>query len=87
MNDSELATIAPRISLIVGGFLAKRGRSGAIDAADDLRDAGLNSTDLVNLMLAIESEFDIFIPDDQMKPENFSTIRAIDALVASLTAG
>ena len=40
---------------------------------------------MVTLMLAIEAEFDIEIPQSAMTPENFDTIAAIDALV-SVTA-
>lgn len=73
-----------RIAAIVARMLAKRG--AAIDAGreQNLRDAGLTSLDMVNLMLAVEGEFDIFIPQDAMTPENFRTISAIDALVSTL---
>lgn len=84
MNDTRPVAPAPRISTIVSQFLVKRGRDGAIAITQNLRDAGFSSTDLVNLMLAVEAEFDIFVPEDQMTPENFSTIRAIDRLVTSL---
>ena len=86
MDKTISDAIAPRVAAIVSGLLVKRGRPGSVGPTEDLRDAGLNSTDLVNLMLAVESEFDIFVPDDQMKPENFTTIRAINILVAALTA-
>lgn len=87
MTDATIVGIGPRVTVIVGGLLAKRGCSTTVGVGQDLRSAGLNSTDMVNLMLAVESEFDIIIPDDQMKPGNFATIRAINALVASLTEG
>lgn len=75
---------ADRISRIVGGFVAKRRPGSDFDAGQDLRNAGLTSLDLVNLMLAVEGEFDIFIPEAQMTPENFRTVRSIEVLVASL---
>ncbi len=75
---------ASRISGIVGRMLEKRGAEKAVDVRANLRDAGLTSLDMVNLMLAVEGEFDIFIPQEQMTPENFRTIDAINALVTSL---
>ncbi len=75
---------ASRISGIVGRMLEKRGAAKAVDTAQNLRDAGLTSLDMVNLMLAVEGEFDIFIPQEQMTPENFRNIEAIQALVAGL---
>ena len=54
-------------------------------SSDNLRDAGLTSLDMVGLMLAIEAEFDIEVPQSAMTPENFDTINAIENLV-SVTA-
>ena len=50
----------------------------------NLRDAGLKSLDLVNMMLAIEDEFGIEIPQDLLTTENFRTIRAIERLIGKL---
>lgn len=74
-----------RISSIVGGLLAKRGVSSVVDPQADLLAAGLSSLDLVNLMLAVEGEFDVFLPEEQMTPDNFRSVSAIQALVTTLT--
>ena len=66
-------------------MLVKRGNNTIPGRDENLRDAGLTSLDMVNLMLAIEAEFDIEIPQSAMTPDNFDTIRAIEALV-SVTA-
>lgn len=81
MSGSSLA----RITEIAARMLRKRGGSESPSAAQNLRDAGLTSLDMVNLMLSIEAEFDIEIAQEQMTPENFDTIAAIEALV-SVTA-
>lgn len=75
---------AERISRIVGEFLTRRNAGAQVTADLDLRNAGLSSLDLVNLMLAVESEFDIFIPEKKMTPQNFSSVRSIEDLVTSL---
>jgi acyl carrier protein len=75
-----------RISGIVGRMLEKRGAAKSVGATQNLRDAGLTSLDMVNLMLAVEGEFDIFILQEEMTPENFRTIDAINTLVAGLLA-
>jgi acyl carrier protein len=49
-----------------------------------LQDAGLTSIATVKLMLAIEAAYDIAIPEDDLTPENFRSIAAIEALVARL---
>ena len=74
-----------RITAIASRMLLKRGVTTIPGSTDNLRDAGLTSLDMVNLMLAIEAEFDIEIPQSAMTPDNFDTIAAMDALV-SVTA-
>jgi len=74
-----------RITAIAVKMLAKRGVATIPAAGDNLRDAGLTSLDMVNLMLAIEAEFDIEIPQSAMTPDNFDTVGAIENLV-SVTA-
>lgn len=49
-----------------------------------LPDAGLTSMAAVKLMLAIEAEFRIAIPDEALTPENFGSVASIDALIARL---
>ena len=65
-------------------ILAKRSIDRPIGRDEDLTAAGLSSLDMVNLMLAVESEFDVKIPDRDMTPANFRTIARIDALVGVL---
>ena len=74
-----------RITAIASRLLLKRGVTTIPGSTDNLRDAGLTSLDMVNLMLAIEAEFDIEIPQSAMTPDNFDTIAAMDSLV-SVTA-
>ena len=69
---------------IVTGLLRQRGLSAELAPDQPLYDAGLNSLDLVNLMLAVEGEFDFEIPQQHMTPENFRSVAAIGRLVASL---
>ena len=71
-----------RITAIACRMLLKRGVTAIPGAGDNLRDAGLTSLDMVNLMLAIEAEFDIEIPQSAMTPDNFDTVAAIDTLVS-----
>jgi acyl carrier protein len=68
----------------VQDILQRRGIGRPVLADEDLREAGLNSLDMVNLMLAVEAEFDLKIPDADMTLRNFRSISAIDALVTAL---
>jgi acyl carrier protein len=46
-----------------------------------LSDLGISSLKMVNLMLAVELEFDIAIPQADITPENFQSLNSIQALV------
>ena len=80
-----LSNAAGRITAIATKLLLKRGVTAIPGTTDNLRDAGLTSLDMVNLMLAVEAEFDIEVPQSAMTPDNFDTIMAIESLV-SVTA-
>ncbi len=80
-----MSSAKDRITAIASRMLLKRGVNTIPGSGDNLRDAGLTSLDMVNLMLAIEAEFDIEVPQSAMTPENFDTVAAVDALV-SVTA-
>ena len=60
--------------------------SQAIAADADLYELGLTSHASVNLMLALEDEFDIEFPDDALNKTTFATIASIERAVGELTA-
>jgi acyl carrier protein len=73
-----------RVVVLVRQILAKRGVNRAPGRDEDLTEAGLSSLDMVNLMLAVETEFDVKIPDRDMTPANFRSLARIEALLAGL---
>ena len=87
MADGSMTTSNARICAIVRSLLAKREFRGPLDVSLPLTEAGLTSLDMVNLMLAVEAEFDVEIPQRQMTPENFRSILAIERLVGALAVG
>jgi len=52
----------------------------------DLYEAGMTSHASVNVMLALEGEFDIEFPDHMLKRSVFESIAAINAAVGELQA-
>ncbi|MEO5558960.1 MAG: acyl carrier protein [Dokdonella sp.] len=67
------------------GRLAKDAETLADDA--DLYQAGMTSHASVNVMLALEGEFDVEFPDNMLKRSVFESIAAITTAVDELTAG
>jgi acyl carrier protein len=49
-----------------------------------LSDLGVTSLKMVNLMLAVELEFDIAIPQSDITPENFQSLGSIQSLVQKI---
>ena len=55
-----------------------------IAPGDHLVDCGLTSMAMVDLMLAIEADFDVTIPQREMTPSNFQSIASLSALLDRL---
>jgi len=73
-----------RITAAVRRLLADRGVTRPFAAHEDLREAGLTSLDMVNLVLAVEAELAVTIPEAEITPANFRSVATIEALVANL---
>jgi acyl carrier protein len=54
-----------------------------VDAESRLVDIGLTSMDMVSLMLAVEAEFDFTIPQSEITPENFQSVRALELMIVN----
>jgi acyl carrier protein len=88
INSDRIDSMAAgRITALVRAILAKRSIARAVGRDDELGECGISSLDMVNLMLAVEAEFDLKIPDRDMTPGNFRTIARIEALVEKLRRG
>ncbi len=73
-----------RTGAVVARLLARRSVSMALTPESDLKASGLTSLDMVTLVLAVECEYGVTIPENAMTPENFKTIRSINDLVSAL---
>lgn len=73
-----------RITEVVRQILAVRSITRAFTAQDDLREVGLTSLDMVNLVLAVESALAVSIPEAEITPNNFRSVASIEALVSGL---
>lgn len=77
MEDSERAVR----EILTGITLNEDCRQHATDAPLD--QTGIDSVGMIELVYALETRFAIEIGDDEVAPENFSTIGSVAALVAS----
>jgi acyl carrier protein len=73
-----------RIAGLIRNVLVERSMERTVSTDDDLRDVGLTSLDMVSLVLLVEAEFDVRIPESKITPANFRSIRAMSALISEL---
>jgi acyl carrier protein len=83
--DRTTADVTDRVTQLVRRIMSKQAVTQAIGHDDDLRANGLSSLVLVNLMLSVETEFAVKIPEREMTPANFRSIARIADLVRGLS--
>jgi acyl carrier protein len=76
-------SLEARVTGLIHGILVERSKR-SVFADDNLRDVGFTSLDMVSLVLQVEAEFDINIPEVDITPGNFRSIRAITVMIATL---
>ena len=55
-----------------------------IDASTDLKQAGIDSFSIVEIILFIERRFGVSIPDEKLVPDNFKTLQALATIVQQI---
>jgi acyl carrier protein len=75
-----------RLLALVKSILRQNAIAADLEPATLLVDVGLTSMDMVNLMLAVEAEFDFTIPQSAITPENFQSVATLNRMVVSQLA-
>ena len=78
--------IRDRLLRLVGQILNKPDSAASLPAEARLSELGMSSIKMVNLMLAVETEFDLTIPQSDITPDNFRSVATVEALLARLLA-
>ena len=81
------ADVSDRILGLVKAILRENAIAAEIHADSRLVDAGLTSMDMVNLMLSVEAEFDFTIPQAEITPENFQSVKTLQRMIVSQLQG
>lgn len=80
------ADVESRLLALVKSILEQNAITAELAPATLLVDVGLTSMDMVNLMLAVEAEFDFTIPQSEITPENFQSVETLKRLVVNQIA-
>lgn len=75
------ANVRDRILSLVKTILEQNAIVAELHPESRLVDVGLTSMDMVNLMLSVEAEFDFTIPQDQITPENFQSVKTLELMI------
>lgn len=79
--DAPTAKADRRIQVILGAFIPDAEK---VSREQDLRELGLTSMQMVNLMLSLEAEFDVTIPSSKLLPTNFRSIETIESMLSEI---
>ena len=75
--------VQSRILALVKTILEQNAMTAEIGPDTLLVDAGLTSMDMVNLMLGVEAEFDFTIPQSEITPENFQSVKTLERMIVA----
>jgi acyl carrier protein len=81
MLDGRPSLTRDRLLALVEQILGKNAVAWPVSVNEPLTAAGLSSVDMVQLMLAVEADFDITIPAAEITPEHFRSIATIEGLI------
>jgi acyl carrier protein len=73
--------VQDRILALVKAILKQNAIAAEVHPESPLVDVGLTSMDMVNLMLGVEAEFDFTIPQGEITPENFQSVKTLERMV------
>jgi acyl carrier protein len=77
------ADVQSRILVLVKAILEQNSIASEVNSDSRLMDVGLTSMDMVNLMLGVEAEFDFTIPQAEITPENFQSVRTLERMIVA----
>ncbi|MBV8577809.1 MAG: hypothetical protein JOZ58_22585 [Acetobacteraceae bacterium] len=73
-----------RVLSVIRNILKQNDAVADLHPETQLVDIGLDSTDMVALMLGVEAEFNITLPQPEITPENFESVRSLESMILKL---
>jgi acyl carrier protein len=75
--------VQTRLLALVKTILQQNAMTVEINPDSLLVDVGFTSMDMVNLMLGVEAEFDFTIPQLEITPENFQSVKTLERMIVA----
>jgi acyl carrier protein len=82
--DSNISTLGDRVVEVVYRLIGDRTPDRPVNSDAALMEVGLTSLDAVRLVLLVENEFDLTIPQSKITLANFRSVSTISRLIHEL---
>jgi acyl carrier protein len=79
--EASVAEVRGRVLSVVKSILESNHVTADVHPDSYLVDIGLRSMDMVALMLRVEAEFEIMLPQCEITPENFKSVRTLETVI------
>jgi acyl carrier protein len=83
-DNSAEPTLRESLIALVRRILGPPAAARPLPIDARLADLGMSSLKMVSLMLAMEVEFDIAIPQEEITPDNFASIASVEGVIVRL---
>ena len=84
MSEPQNNTTRARIMTLIERILERPAGAAPLDTGATMNALGLSSMKMISLMLAIEVEFNLTIPQSDITPANFESIASVESTVERL---
>jgi acyl carrier protein len=74
-------SVQDRVLFVVRSVLKQNSIIADVHPESRLVDMGLDSMDMVALMLKVEAEFDLTLPQPEITPENFQSVKTLELMI------
>jgi acyl carrier protein len=78
------SALRERLLALVAQILGKPEAAASLPVDGRLSELGMSSLKMVNLMLSVEVEFNVTIPQNDITPDNFRSVASLEALLLKL---
>jgi acyl carrier protein len=82
--EASTAEVRGRVLTVIRNILKQNAIVADVHPETQLVDIGLDSMDMVALMLGVEAEFNITLPQPEITPENFESVRTLETMILKL---
>jgi acyl carrier protein len=77
------ASVQDRVLSLVRSVIEQNAICADVQPESRLVDIGLCSMDMVTLMLKVEAEFDLTLPQPEITPENFQSVKTLGLMIVN----